>query len=122
MKINKKGYDNYIQDHITVDCYDDYEKKMGWYYYLQDELDFPFIAYMPVKMKNQRSNTLISSEIEIIGLLGEDFIYRYNDIMVEAELGEYIMNFPLSEIKNIKSSPENIAIISLWKYWFEKQY
>ena len=29
---------------IVVDAYDTHERAMGWYYYLQDQLQFPFTA------------------------------------------------------------------------------
>ncbi len=29
---------------IVVDAYDEYERAMGWYCYIQDKLDFPFTA------------------------------------------------------------------------------
>jgi lysyl-tRNA synthetase class I len=29
---------------IVVDCYDEYERAAGWYCYLQDDLQFPFMA------------------------------------------------------------------------------
>lgn len=29
---------------IVVDCYDENERAMGWYYYLQEQLQMPFTA------------------------------------------------------------------------------
>jgi hypothetical protein len=29
---------------VIVDCYDEQEQAMGWYYYLNDRIDFPFKA------------------------------------------------------------------------------
>ena len=39
-----KSREQRIDDEIVVDCYGDSERAMGWYYYLQDYLLFPFIA------------------------------------------------------------------------------
>jgi hypothetical protein len=33
-----------IDDEIIVDCYDETERAMGWYCYLEDRLEFPFRA------------------------------------------------------------------------------
>ena len=33
-----------IDYEIVVDCYDSEEVAMGWYYYLEDHLAFPFVA------------------------------------------------------------------------------
>ena len=29
---------------VVVDCYDEHERAMGWYYYLDGHLQFPFTA------------------------------------------------------------------------------
>ena len=31
-----------IMNDIVVDCYNEQEQAMGWYYYLEDNLNFPF--------------------------------------------------------------------------------
>lgn len=33
-----------IHDEIVVDAYDEAERAMSWYYYLEEKLDFPFKA------------------------------------------------------------------------------
>jgi len=33
-----------IHNEIIVDAYDEEERSMGWYSYLEDQLSFPFIA------------------------------------------------------------------------------
>lgn len=36
--------ENRIEMEIVVDAYDESERAMGWYYYLQDNLNVPFKA------------------------------------------------------------------------------
>ena len=36
--------DERIMMEIVVDCYDEDEQMIGWYYYLEDTLLFPFTA------------------------------------------------------------------------------
>ena len=38
-----------ITDEIIVDCHDEEERAMGWYYYLDEQLEFPFTATCIVK-------------------------------------------------------------------------
>ena len=45
--MNPNQFDNYIHNHIIVDAYDAIEQQMGWYYYLEGTIDFPFRAYVP---------------------------------------------------------------------------
>ncbi len=55
---------------IVVDAYDSQERAMGWYYYLQDQLRFPFMAiYID---KRSISPLRVKDEVEAIGLLGEE--------------------------------------------------
>ena len=42
-KIDKAREDR-IDEEIIVDCYGEAERAMGWYYYLEDRLEFPFTA------------------------------------------------------------------------------
>ena len=35
--------ENRIEMEIVVDAYDELERAMGWYYYLQDNLTMPFM-------------------------------------------------------------------------------
>ncbi|WP_204104403.1 MULTISPECIES: calcium-binding protein [Spirulina sp. CCY15215] len=44
---------------IVVDAYDEVERAMGWYYYLDDNLQFPFTAYWRNK------------KVEVIGMASE---------------------------------------------------
>ena len=38
-----------IDSEIIVDCYEDHEIDMGWYYFFQGELEFPFEAEIEIK-------------------------------------------------------------------------
>lgn len=40
---DKEREDRIIME-IVVDAYDETERAMGWYYYLEDKLRFPFSA------------------------------------------------------------------------------
>lgn len=45
--------ENRIDYEIVVDAYDESERAMGWYYYLQDKIIFPFLAIWKKKTKKQ---------------------------------------------------------------------
>jgi hypothetical protein len=55
---------------IVVDAYDTHERAMGWYYYLQDQLQFPFTATCTAK--RAISPLRVKDEVEVIGMPGED--------------------------------------------------
>lgn len=57
-----------INYEIIVDCYTDDEVNMGWYYYFEDNLHFPFKVYTPIKRKGQ---TAVLTLVEVV-VLKED--------------------------------------------------
>ena len=50
----------------VVDAYDEQERAIGWYYYLEGKLDFPFLARCATK----RATSLlkVGEEVEVIGM------------------------------------------------------
>ncbi len=40
-----------IDYEIIVDCYDEYEVSMGWYYFMEEKLEFPFTAMPRLRRK-----------------------------------------------------------------------
>ena len=59
-----------IMMEIVVDAYDEQERAMGWYYYLQDQLQFPFTAVCIAK--RPISPLRVKDEVEVIGMPRED--------------------------------------------------
>ncbi|MFH0342679.1 MAG: calcium-binding protein [Chromatiales bacterium] len=59
-----------ILDEIVVDAYSPEERAMGWYYYLEKKLAFPFKA----KCVAERSVSPLmrGEEVEVLGLAKED--------------------------------------------------
>lgn len=111
-------YEKIIWNEIIVDCNDDYDRNMSWYNYLEDEIEFPFIAYIPVKMIENLGGQVFK-KIKVIGLsTTEDSNFETNFKMkVEAEFDRYIMEFPLSQLKDVRAEDSVIEVIELWKYW-----
>lgn len=113
-------FEEKIWNEIVVDCNDEYDQKMSWCYYLRDELEFPFIAYMPLKTIEDLGGKL-SKRINVIGISTDDSnLDEHKDIMIEAEFDEYIMEFALSKIINIRASNSVKDAIGLWRYWIRK--
>jgi hypothetical protein len=55
---------------IVVDAYDSDERAMGWYYYLEGKLSFPFTARCTVK--RAISPLQVKDEVEVIGMPPEE--------------------------------------------------
>lgn len=55
---------------IVVDAYGPEEQAMGWYYYLEEKLQFPFTALC--NAKRAISPLQIQDEVDVIGMASEE--------------------------------------------------
>lgn len=58
-----------IEMEIVVDAYNAGERAMGWYYYLEETLQFPFKARC--KSKREISPLCVGEEVEVLGMAPE---------------------------------------------------
>jgi len=66
----QKAREERIAMEIVVDAHGPEEQAMGWYYYLQDTLQFPFTA--ACSSKRAISPLHVRDEVEVIGMAPED--------------------------------------------------
>jgi Calcium binding len=69
MKENK-ARERRIEMEVVVDAYDESERAMGWYYYLEGKLKFPFKA----RRKSKRAVSLLRTgeEVTVLGMAPEE--------------------------------------------------
>ena len=107
-----------ISKEILVDAYDSSERAMGWYYYLDQQLQFPFLAscitYRPI------SPLEIKDEVTVIGMAPESECEREIFVMIEWE--KKGLGVPLSQLEGIKIDKETRQAIGDWDYWVKKGY
>lgn len=101
-----------------VDCYDEYEQAMGWYYYLDDRINFPFKAKWVSRQKSEgRDVTVVemSPEDECSSDMFVEVLYQ------EGEL-EDIFSARLSDIQPLDIDSGTEEAIGDWHYWIERGY
>ncbi len=104
-----------LYNEVLVDCKDEGEQKMSWFYYAQDELEFPFDAEIKLKRANGKVE---KKKVEILRLATDDSNFdRGFDLKVELELEGYIIEVSLSKLNNIEDLGKNDQIVEAWKYW-----
>ncbi len=113
-----KSRENRIEDEIIVDCYGEAERAMGWYYYLEDHIEFPFTA----KCIAARSlSPLKTGEVvEVVGMAPEDECEREMFVTIRWEKRKFCV--PLSQMEGIKVNKETKEAIEDWRYWVAKGY
>lgn len=104
---------------IVVDAYDASERSMGWYYYLEDQLQFPFRATCVVR--RAISPLHIKDEVEVIGMPGEDECEH--EMFVIVRWGEEGLAVPLTQLKPKRGTDaQTKQAVEDWHYWVGMGY
>jgi len=111
--------ENRIIFEIVVDAYDECERAMGWYCYLENVLEFPFRARCI--SKRATSPLKIGSEVKVSGLACEDDcmseIHVFVDFDDESELA-----VPLSQLACLSDNKKTCEAVEDWHYWVARGY
>jgi hypothetical protein len=103
----------------VVDAYGAEEQAMGWYYYLDDRIQFPFTA--TCKSKRRTSPLAEGSKVNVVGMASEDECMH--EMFVEVEWDGDTLAVPLSQIEPIDlEDMEGVEAIADWDYWVEQGY
>jgi hypothetical protein len=107
-----------IRMEAVVDAYGAEEQAMGWYYYLQDKIQFPFTATCIAK----RSISPVSqgAKVEVVGMADEDECMR--EMFVEIVWDCDTLAVPLSQLKPIDPDDDTLEAIEDWHYWVNRGY
>jgi hypothetical protein len=108
--------ENRIAMEIECDAYDAYERRIGWYCYLESKLQFPFRA--TCILKRAISPLHVGERVEVIGMPGEDECLGEMFITIRRQDEELAV--PLSQLKPMRSaSARTRQAIEDWQYWVE---
>ena len=117
VKKDKTREERIIMD-IIVDAYGPEEQAMGWYYYLADNLGFPFKAQC---ITERRTSPLrVGEEIEVVKMAPEDDCLH--EMFVEVQWSGRTLAIPLSQILPIESDDKTREVIDDWHYWVASGY
>ena len=111
--------ENRIMMEIIVDAYGPEEQAMGWYYYLEDKLGFPFTAICIAERAT--SPLLKGDEVEIVGMAGESECDH--EMFVEIPWERRRLAIPLSQVEPIGEAEEDTReAVADWHYWVRQGY
>ncbi len=99
---------------IVVDAYSEEERAMGWYYYLDSHLNFPFKA-----LWISRRRTSSTSEVEVVGMSPEEYCSKemFVEVLYKEGTAEDTFSVPLSDIEAVDADPKTQEVITDWHYW-----
>jgi len=100
---------------VVVDCYDRHEVAMGWYYYLEGQLRFPFTA--TCLAQRAVSPLRVKDEVEVIGMPPEEECESEVFVMIRWDRAEGLA-VPLVQLKPIRATDaQTKEAVADWHYW-----
>lgn len=107
-----------IMMEIIVDAYGPEEQAMGWYYYLEDNLKFPFITKCIAK--RAISPLRVGDEVDVIGMApGEKCEHEMFVLMRWEKEG---LAIPLMQLEVNHGDDKTREAVEDWHYWVNRGY
>jgi hypothetical protein len=104
---------------IIVDAYNEAERAIGWYSYLEDKLDFPFLCRC---IEERATSPLqVGDEVEVVGMASEEDSLREMFVEIAWE-HERTLAVPLSQLEVVHGDEETTQAVEDWHYWVEMGY
>jgi hypothetical protein len=110
--------ENRINDEIVVDAYGADEQAIGWYYYLEESITFPF--YAKCIAKRAISPLRIGDEVEPYAMAPEHECRHELFVMMRWEKDGLAV--PLSQLEVVHGSNETKEAVLDWHYWVKRGY
>ena len=103
---------------IVVDAYDEDERAMGWYYYLEEHLHPPFPA--ACRLARSTSPLKVGDKVKVVGMAAEDDCMR--EIHVLIEYGSSELAVPLGQLECRSRNKATCQAVEDWHYWQARGY
>lgn len=101
---------------IVVDAYEPEEQAMGWYYYLQNTMQFPFTA---VRISKRRGS-LVKESVTVAGMALEEECER--EMFVDIDYDGDTLAVPLIQLEAKEAELETRQAIADWHDWVNQGY
>jgi Calcium binding len=107
-----------IHNEAIVDAYGPEEQALGWYYYLENNIEFPFAGrcIAPKVVSPLRKG----ETVEVRGLAPEDSCAH--DMLVLIRWHGRNVAVPLSQLTAIDADEFTVKAIEDWHYWLAQGY
>ena len=107
-----------ISYEIIVDAYGPIEQALGWYYYLEEKLHFPFLARcIAERIISPLHN---GDEVDVVGMAPEEDCEH--EMFVRIRWEQYSFAVPLSQLEGIATDEDTQEAITDWHYWVNQGY
>ena len=103
---------------IIADANGPEEQAMGWYTYLEENLEFPFLT----RCIRERaiSPLCVGDEVEVIGLGPQEECAH--EMFVLTRWDPHDLAVPLSQLEATVADEQTIQAVEDWQYWVQQGY
>ena len=107
-----------ISMEIIVDAYESVEQAMGWYYYLEGKMQFPFSA----RCVAHRAISPLEpgDEVEVVGMAPVEECDHEMFVMIQWK--SRTLGVPLMQLQGIDVDEATQRAIEDWHYWVDRGY
>lgn len=117
-KTQEQEREERIEMEVVVDCYGAAEQSMGWYYYLENKMKFPFSATC---IKERDISPLKRGEcVGVVGMPPEDVCEQ--EMYVAILWNERRFAVPLDQLQCESGGRKTKQAVEDWRYWVEQGY
>jgi Calcium binding len=110
--------ENLIQNEVIVDAYNAEEQVMGWYYYLEGRLRFPFRAKC---VTSRVVSPLRKGEVGDVSRMAPEDACSGDMLALIRWQGRNVA-VPLSQLVPLGAEESTIEAIGDWHYWVARGY
>lgn len=107
-----------IRREIVVDAYDETERAMSWYYYLEERLAAQFEAR--VRVERSTSPLRVGDQVNVLGMAPDDVCEC--DMLVWVRWSNRRFAVPLSQLAPLVDDEKIVQAVADWHYWVERGY
>ncbi len=102
----------------VVDCYDEVERAMGWYYYLERTVVFPFKAKCQSAVNT--SPLALGEIVCVVSLADEEDCM--SEVLVNVEYRSGTVSVPLAQLVCVTQEKSTLLAVGDWHYWVARGY
>ena len=113
-----KARERRIEMEVVVDAYNESERAMGWYYYLEGRLKVPFRARC--KSERPASPLRMKEEVEVLGMAPEQECE--SEMFVRVRWVGRSQAVPLSQLDPVTTDSDTKEAVADWHYWLARGY
>ena len=103
---------------IIVDAYGPEEQAMGWYYSLEDQLHFPFVATCTAE--RSISPLRVGDEVDVVGMAPDEECQHEMFVLIRWK--RRTLAVPLAQLEGVAVDEQTRQAIEDWHYWVAQGY